>query len=70
MSTIADIMTRDVISISIDDDFKEAANVFDNIKIRHVPVMCIVAILHAACVCYRVHCTISIFGRHCLCPDM
>ncbi|MGL1888758.1 MAG: CBS domain-containing protein [Reichenbachiella sp.] len=36
---ISEIMIIDVISVNVEDNLKEVANVFENIKIRHVPVM-------------------------------
>lgn len=39
MSRVSDIMAIDVISVNVDDNLKEIANVFENIRIRHVPVM-------------------------------
>lgn len=36
---VSDIMETDIISINFDDTLKDAANVFENIKIRHIPVV-------------------------------
>ena len=36
---VSDIMVTDLITVTLDDDLKEVANVFENIKIRHLPVV-------------------------------
>ncbi|MEP2025550.1 MAG: CBS domain-containing protein [Reichenbachiella sp.] len=36
---VSDIMITDLITVTLGDNLKEVANVFDNIKIRHVPVV-------------------------------
>lgn len=36
---VSDIMITDLITVTLEDNLKEVANVFDNIKIRHVPVV-------------------------------
>lgn len=38
-SLVSEIMVTDLITVTLDDNLKEVANVFDNIKIRHVPVV-------------------------------
>ncbi|UXP31959.1 CBS domain-containing protein [Reichenbachiella agarivorans] len=37
--SVSKIMTRDVVTINITDPMKEVINVFEQIKIRHLPVM-------------------------------
>ncbi|MFY0624960.1 MAG: CBS domain-containing protein [Reichenbachiella sp.] len=36
---VSEIMEQDIISVNIVDSLKTVANVFENIKIRHLPVM-------------------------------
>ncbi|MDW3209728.1 MAG: CBS domain-containing protein [Reichenbachiella sp.] len=36
---VSEIMITDLITVTLEDNLKEVANVFDNIKIRHVPVV-------------------------------
>lgn len=36
---VSDIMVTDLITVTLEDNLKEVANVFDNIKIRHAPVV-------------------------------
>lgn len=38
-NVVSDIMVTDLITVTLEDNLKEVANVFDNIKIRHVPVV-------------------------------
>lgn len=39
LKAVSEIMITDLITVTLEDNLKEVANVFDNIKIRHVPVV-------------------------------
>jgi len=36
---VSEIMAKDIISLEIEDSLKDAANIFEQIRIRHIPVV-------------------------------